>query len=48
VNYETTPLNGHEQYITEGWYMCAPFLVVWSREQPASSSTSSSSTIVLV
>jgi len=42
----TTPLNGHGHEITDGWYVCASFLVVWSRERPASSS--SSATIVLV
>ena len=42
----TTPSNGHEHYITEGWYMCAPFLAVWSWEQPASSSSSSATILV--
>jgi hypothetical protein len=33
--------------ITDGWYVNASFFVVWSRERPASSS-SSGSAIVLV
>ena len=42
-----TSSNGYGDEITYGWYMCAPFLAVWSRERPASS-FSSSSVIILV
>ena len=45
--WTTTP-NDHEHYIIEGWYTCAPFLAVWSREQLASSSSSSPNSVIVL